>query len=643
MSTSDSDSTFSGSQSATESSQLPAATLPPLSATRRDGIPPRYASRNGSGSSPRSVNPGAFSMPQDRSGHLHSSNPVTSAMTPEARRQSMIAMDRKRRLTGSGSYEQTRRRYTPTEFLSRTSSEEANTNTILARPMLPPSRSTGSRDVPHEVVDLTASSSPAPPPHSPSHHNQPSRTSSSSSRRYMVPPWQPDSEVTHCPICKKQFTWMFRRHHCRKCGRVVCDSCSPHRITIPRQFIVNPPGLDMGSASPQDEIETIDLTTEGGGRENEVRSRRRSRHASLPTLDGGEKVRLCNPCVPDPQPEPPPNFLPFLEHGGLGATSARPSLSSFPNQPASSAHTNILGQARRMHNVSPLLRIDQAFRYSSLQPASSHSSRDTSAPGRTDYATSLGPRSRPSSGANPYSMYFVDSQQGFGGGSSRGGGLFGGQYSPNASHIIGAQRPLFGMVPQNPPAQLPSMGSFSSTSHGHGRFSSLDIQNRSPPSVYGRPRGSSMFASDPRLGLSPSLSQSRPAVLDPSRPRLHERDICAVCRRALPPRGENGDESARESHVMACISARDPSAVPGGQAGSSSGGRVHMVAFTASEKDCLGEEGNLQECSICMVEYDVGDELARLECFCKFHKECIVSWLNRKAECPVHKASRFNV
>ena len=68
-----------------------------------------------------------------------------------------------------------------------------------------------------------------------------------------------------------------------------------------------------------------------------------------------------------------------------------------------------------------------------------------------------------------------------------------------------------------------------------------------------------------------------------------------------------------------------------------------MVAFIASEKDCLGEDGNVPECSICMVEYDVGDELARLECFCKFHKECIVSWLNRKSECPVHKASRFNV
>ncbi|EHA25918.1 hypothetical protein ASPNIDRAFT_143971, partial [Aspergillus niger ATCC 1015] len=50
--------------------------------------------------------------------------------------------------------------------------------------------------------------------------------------------WQPDAEVTKCPICGTTFSFWYRKHHCRKCGRVVCASCSPHRITIPRQFIV---------------------------------------------------------------------------------------------------------------------------------------------------------------------------------------------------------------------------------------------------------------------------------------------------------------------------------------------------------------------------------------------------------------------
>lgn len=64
-----------------------------------------------------------------------------------------------------------------------------------------------------------------------------------------------------------------------------------------------------------------------------------------------------------------------------------------------------------------------------------------------------------------------------------------------------------------------------------------------------------------------------------------------------------------------------------------------MLPFTATEKDCVGEEGVQQECTICMEEYEVGDHLARLECLCKFHKECIVNWLERKMECPVHKAN----
>ena len=87
---------------------------------------------------------------------------------------------------------------------------------------------------------------------------------------------------------------------------------------------------------------------------------------------------------------------------------------------------------------------------------------------------------------------------------------------------------------------------------------------------------------------------------------------------------------------MDCIRARDPSYQVEG-AGGPSQARVHMLPFVANEKDCVGEDGSPQECSICMVEYDVGDELARLECLCKFHKTCIVEWLERKAECPVHK------
>lgn len=48
------------------------------------------------------------------------------------------------------------------------------------------------------------------------------------------PPWQPDGDVTHCPQCPRQFTFFTRRHHCRKCGKVVCNQCSGNREVVDR-------------------------------------------------------------------------------------------------------------------------------------------------------------------------------------------------------------------------------------------------------------------------------------------------------------------------------------------------------------------------------------------------------------------------
>ena len=142
-----------------------------------------------------------------------------------------------------------------------------------------------------------------------------------------LPRWQPDGEVTKCPICGTPFSFWYRKHHCRKCGRVVCANCSPHRITIPRQYIVHPPDRDPGSTSGTGSgIEIVDLT--GDNEENTTTSSRRPRqtdrrhsqdHRIDPALGGGQEVRLCNPCVPDPNP---------LPH--LYPSPARFSLDSFP-------------------------------------------------------------------------------------------------------------------------------------------------------------------------------------------------------------------------------------------------------------------------------------------------------------------------
>nr|CAG4645870.1 EOG090X0FI9 [Lynceus sp. MCZ IZ 141354] len=48
--------------------------------------------------------------------------------------------------------------------------------------------------------------------------------------------WVPDAGASMCMHCKKsQFTVLNRRHHCRKCGSVVCGPCSNKRFLLPNQ------------------------------------------------------------------------------------------------------------------------------------------------------------------------------------------------------------------------------------------------------------------------------------------------------------------------------------------------------------------------------------------------------------------------
>lgn len=48
--------------------------------------------------------------------------------------------------------------------------------------------------------------------------------------------WVPDSEASVCMRCLKvKFTAVNRRHHCRKCGYVVCNPCSEKKYLLPSQ------------------------------------------------------------------------------------------------------------------------------------------------------------------------------------------------------------------------------------------------------------------------------------------------------------------------------------------------------------------------------------------------------------------------
>lgn len=235
-------------------------------------------------------------------------------------RTNLMNMDRKRRLTSTANDEAAPSRRP--SALSEPSSLSRNNRLQQDRPlpMLPvgddrnhyvrPGVPGSSRE---NAIDLTSSTSV---PNISRQHSRSLSTVPQHSRpdivEYTLPRWQPDSEVTQCTICGSHFSFWYRKHHCRKCGRVVCAACSPHRITIPRQYIVRPPKSVDQLAS-----ETLSCHSRGSSREPDSPvsetfdtattfiTTRPDTNRINPALGGGEEVRLCNPCVPDPNPDPP--------------------------------------------------------------------------------------------------------------------------------------------------------------------------------------------------------------------------------------------------------------------------------------------------------------------------------------------------
>lgn len=148
----------------------------------------------------------------------------------------------------------------------------------------------------------------------------------------------------------------------RKCGRVVCNSCSPHRITIPYQYIVQPPGTPRALAQ---RYSSSVVGGEGG-------------YTDFSSLGGGERVRLCNPCVPDPNTTPPQNPTSPTQRSHLrsqsslgaviaGDTSTRRYGTYFPPGPSNDA----LARSRSATLVSKTL-LRTGFRCRTVAPLTHH-------------------------------------------------------------------------------------------------------------------------------------------------------------------------------------------------------------------------------------------------------------------------------
>lgn len=53
--------------------------------------------------------------------------------------------------------------------------------------------------------------------------------------------WEDDADVAECRLCRRRFTLFFRKHHCRRCGRIVCATCSASRVVLSdAELIIDP-------------------------------------------------------------------------------------------------------------------------------------------------------------------------------------------------------------------------------------------------------------------------------------------------------------------------------------------------------------------------------------------------------------------
>ncbi|MGH0131798.1 UNVERIFIED_CONTAM: hypothetical protein FKN15_059900 [Acipenser sinensis] len=45
--------------------------------------------------------------------------------------------------------------------------------------------------------------------------------------------WLKDKDATRCKLCEKEFSISRRKHHCRNCGEIFCNSCSDNELPLP--------------------------------------------------------------------------------------------------------------------------------------------------------------------------------------------------------------------------------------------------------------------------------------------------------------------------------------------------------------------------------------------------------------------------
>ncbi|KAJ1956957.1 hypothetical protein GGI12_005168 [Dipsacomyces acuminosporus] len=395
--------------------------------------------------------------------------------------------------------------------------------------------------------------------------------------------WEPDEATATCHKCERRFTLFLRRHHCRRCGLVFCDSCSSKRILLASPIGPAQSGY-YGSALALEgnhlDIQEQLLT----GRPNVMYWQFRDH-------------RACDPCDGAVQslPDAAADRVVALPRD-LGASgTAENAYNIFRDTDAADSSREAAGIHDRHHRHGS----------DGANPYTLHRRRDSSSSIRVcpvcdkDWATVW------------HAMDRVPGE---------------GWQEAQERHI----RECI----EDTSAEM--QGSHGPRHSGIRRSRSIHAQSGA---------GSSAGSAAARgVGVSESTSQNRRSG----------GGFLAFFDRISSPEpdasGSNGDSDRGQQAAGSSTTSSQPLGInTGNSSGSRSGDadESHSAHLSRSARSPMGVKyivyklnGDTpllgQECAICFEDFEPGQHVARLNCLCTYHFECISQWLQRTPACPVH-------
>ena len=135
---------------------------------------------------------------------------------------------------------------------------------------------------------------------------------------------QADNDATICdePSCRRHFNYWTRRHHCRKCGNIFCDSHSSYDVPLDQDANYNPRGTPSRACSHcHTDFEVWRSRTNSAASSDDSSSNSSGTAPASPITASGTPTAIGNPgraslaAVMDP---PVTSELYFVASGGGG-------------------------------------------------------------------------------------------------------------------------------------------------------------------------------------------------------------------------------------------------------------------------------------------------------------------------------------